>query len=79
VEPGFGGQLFDASSLGKVRWLHQRRAAASLHFAIGVDGGIQPATLAEAVTAGADFFAVGSAAFAGDPAAAVRALRAAAG
>ncbi|MFM7585121.1 MAG: hypothetical protein ACKO9F_20670 [Caldilinea sp.] len=44
-----------------------------------MDGGIQPATLAEAVAAGADFFAVGSAAFTGDPAAAVRALRAAAG
>lgn len=79
VEPGFGGQIFDASCLGKVRWLHQRRAAGDLNFAIGVDGGIQPATLAEAVAAGADFFAVGSAAFTGDPAAAVRALRAAAG
>jgi len=76
VEPGFGGQLFDASVLDKVRWLHQQRAELGVAFAIGLDGGITPATIGAAATAGAEFFAVGSAAFAGDIAASCAALRA---
>lgn len=68
VEPGFGGQPFDASVLDKVRWLHTQRAMLDAGFAIGLDGGITPITIAQAVVAGADFFAVGSAAFAGDAA-----------
>ncbi len=79
VEPGFGGQPFDASVLDKVRWLHTQRAALRLHFAIGLDGGINAATIAQSAAAGADFFAVGSAAFTGDISAAVRNLRTAAG
>lgn len=75
VEPGFGGQPFDASVLDKVRWLHAQRRAHSLNFAIGVDGGVNLTTIGECVAAGADFFAVGSAAFAGDIAASVQALR----
>lgn len=66
VEPGFGGQPFDARVLDKVRWLHTVRAATGAAFAIGLDGGINPATLRQSVAAGADFFAVGSAAFSGD-------------
>ncbi len=75
VEPGFGGQPFDARVLDKVRWLHQQRTRLNASFAIGVDGGITPSTIVPARAAGADFFAVGSAAFTGDSADAVRQLR----
>ena len=78
VEPGFGGQPFDDRMLDKVRRLHAHRAARSGSCAIGLDGGISLATIGRATAAGADFFAVGSAAFAGDPAIAVHTLRAAA-
>ncbi|MCB0053582.1 MAG: hypothetical protein KDE24_29025, partial [Caldilinea sp.] len=78
VEPGFGGQPFDDSVLAKVRRLHAERAATGGSWAIGLDGGISLDTIGRATAAGADFFAVGSAAFAGDPAAAMRTLRAAA-
>ncbi len=78
VEPGFGGQPFDDSMLDKVRRLHAERAAGPGNCAIGLDGGISVATIGRAAAAGADFFAVGSAAFAGEPAAALRTLRAAA-
>ena len=78
VEPGFGGQPFDASVLDKVRWLHRQRTALDAGFAIGLDGGISQFTIAQAVAAGADFFAVGSAVFAGDASAGVAQLRAAA-
>lgn len=78
VEPGFGGQPFDATVLDKVRWLRAQRRAGGLHFAIGVDGGIHLNTIGESVAAGADFFAVGSAAFVGDITASVRGLRSAA-
>ena len=78
VEPGFGGQPFDASVLDKVRWLHAQRALNQLDYAIGLDGGINLSTIALSTAAGADFFAVGSAAFAGDIAGAVRSLRSAA-
>jgi ribulose-phosphate 3-epimerase len=75
VEPGFGGQPFDANVLDKVRWLHTQRAMLGAGFAIGLDGGITPVTIAQAAAAGADFFAVGSAAFAGDVATNVVRLR----
>lgn len=75
VEPGFGGQPFDAAVLDKVRWLRAQRCTRGLDFAIGVDGGIHLHTIVESVAAGADFFAVGSAAFVGDITASVRSLR----
>jgi len=75
VEPGFGGQPFDARVLDKVRWLQQQRTSLGARFAIGLDGGVTTTTIAPALAAGADFFAVGSAAFAGDIAHAVRQLR----
>ncbi|MFN3981164.1 MAG: ribulose-phosphate 3-epimerase [Caldilinea sp.] len=78
VEPGFGGQPFDADVLDKVRWLHAQRASDRLDFAIGVDGGVNLSTIALSAAAGADFFAVGSAAFTGDITGSVRQLRAAA-
>ncbi len=78
VEPGFGGQPFDDSVLAKVHRLHDLRTETAGAWAIGLDGGIGLATIGRAAAVGADFFAVGSAAFAGDPAAALPALRIAA-
>jgi ribulose-phosphate 3-epimerase len=66
VWPGFGGQPFDATVLEKVAWAAAQRRRLGLAFAIGVDGGIGPATIGAAAAAGADFFAVGSALFGGD-------------
>jgi ribulose-phosphate 3-epimerase len=78
VEPGFGGQPFDASVLDKVRWLRAQHESSQLGFAIGLDGGINRMTIAVSAAAGADFFAIGSAAFTGDVTEAVQRLRAAA-
>jgi ribulose-phosphate 3-epimerase len=75
VEPGFGGQPFDAGVLDKVGWLRQQHAKLCADFAIGLDGGINANTIAASAQAGADFFAVGSAAFCGDITATVRQLR----
>lgn len=74
VWPGFGGQPFDATVLDKVKWAAAQRKRLGLAFAIGVDGGIGPATIGAATAAGADFFAVGSAIFGGDVARNVRGL-----
>ena len=74
VWPGFGGQPFDATVLEKVAWAAAQRRRLGLTFAIGVDGGIGPATIGAAVAAGADFFAVGSAVFQGNIAENMRGL-----
>lgn len=79
VWPGFGGQPFDATVLSKVAWAAAARQELGLAYAIGVDGGIGLATIGAATAAGADFFAVGSAIFAGDVAANVRHLLTVAG
>ncbi len=59
VMPGFGGQAFDATVLDKVRALRQTRA----DLAIAIDGGIKPATAAQAVAAGVTQLVAGSAVF----------------
>jgi ribulose-phosphate 3-epimerase len=78
VEPGFGGQAFMADQLPKVeqaRALRDRRGAG---YRIEVDGGIAPDTARQCLAAGADAFVAGSAVFgAGNPAAALAALRSA--
>jgi ribulose-phosphate 3-epimerase len=80
VNPGFGGQKFIASMLGKIqllrRWIDER----SLDVALEVDGGIGPETIGAAARAGADVFVAGTAVFgARDRAAAIAELRRAAG
>lgn len=75
VEPGFGGQPFDVHVLDKVRWLSRQRTRSGAPYAIGLDGGINLRTIALSVQAGADFFAIGSAVFAGDIADNVHKLR----
>ena len=67
VEPGFGGQLFMASSLQKIATLTQRRHSLACHFAIQVDGGINHITAPQAITAGADNLVAGSYIFCNPP------------
>ena len=77
VEPGFGGQAFDASVLPKLATAAESIAAGGRPVALQVDGGVNAATLPGCLDAGADVFVVGSAIFgADDPAAAAKAFHA---
>jgi ribulose-phosphate 3-epimerase len=79
VNPGFGGQQFIPASLDKLRRLRALILERGLGVRIEIDGGIGPENAAEVVAAGAEILVAGSAIFGqGDPAAAVRGLRAAA-
>jgi ribulose-phosphate 3-epimerase len=76
VNPGYGGQSYLPGATDKIRrartLLDRHRSRAALE----VDGGITPATIAEAWGAGADTFVAGTAVFgSADPAAAVRELQ----
>jgi len=73
VEPGFGGQSFMPAVLSKVRRIVERRSREML---IGIDGGIDAATIGPAAAAGAEMFVAGSAIFeARDYSTAITALR----
>ena len=61
VNPGFGGQSFIPSTLGKIRQLRQRIDTMGLNVAIEVDGGISAGTIAAVAEAGANIFVAGSA------------------
>jgi ribulose-phosphate 3-epimerase len=77
VEPGFGGQDFDAGVLPKIAAARQAVQASGRPVAVQVDGGVNAATLPRCLQAGADVFVVGTAIFgAEDPAAAAKAFRA---
>ncbi len=79
VHPGFSGQSFRRDVVPKIAAAAEWKARHGLSFVLEVDGGVAPATAAEVVAAGAEVLVAGSAVFgAGDPAAAVRALRQAA-
>jgi ribulose-phosphate 3-epimerase len=60
VEPGFGGQKFKPEVLPKVREL---RSLVRPDTVISIDGGIGPATIADAAAAGAQWFVAGSSIF----------------
>jgi ribulose-phosphate 3-epimerase len=76
VEPGFGGQAFDAEVLPKIAAARRAIAAAGRPVALQVDGGVNAQTLPRCLEAGADVFVVGTAIFgADDPAAAAKAFR----
>jgi ribulose-phosphate 3-epimerase len=80
VNPGFGGQRFLASSIGRIERLRAARDGAGAACLIQVDGGIGAATAARAVQAGADVLVAGSSVFDGtDPGTRVRGLRTAVG
>lgn len=63
VEPGFGGQSFLESMLGKVRRARRAISEAGLDISIQVDGGISRATIERAAEAGANVFVAGSAVY----------------
>jgi ribulose-phosphate 3-epimerase len=64
VEPGFGGQKFIPSALGKLAWLRSKLKPGTF---ASVDGGIDLETIADVAGAGANMFVAGSAIFeAGD-------------
>jgi ribulose-phosphate 3-epimerase len=68
VNPGFGGQSFIPSQLGKIRALRAMIEASGRRIELEVDGGINPQTARQAIEAGADLLVAGSAVFGGDPA-----------
>lgn len=78
VNPGFGGQGYVPASTDKIRRVRALLDRLGSSALLEVDGGITPATIRAAWQAGADTFVAGTAVFGTpDPAAAVRALKAA--
>ena len=65
VNPGFGGQKFISSQLGKIEAVATMAAKRGLDVTIEVDGGIDPDTARQAVSAGATALVAGTAAFRG--------------
>lgn len=63
VNPGFGGQKYIPSSTAKIARLRAMLEAIGSHAEIEVDGGINTATIAEVVGAGATVLVIGSAIF----------------
>ena len=63
VNPGFGGQTFLPEVLPKIRRLRDMCRSRGLTPVIEVDGGLTPATVSEAVRAGASAIVAGSAIF----------------
>ncbi|ACI50418.1 Ribulose-phosphate 3-epimerase [Gluconacetobacter diazotrophicus PA1 5] len=60
VNPGFGGQKFLTSQLGKIRTLRRLADATGRDIRIGVDGGVDVETAALATEAGADMLVAGT-------------------
>ena len=76
VEPGFGGQKFMESQLDTIREVRALIDRYNPACELEVDGGIAPGTAEQVVAAGATVLVAGSAVYgAGDPAAAIAALR----
>jgi ribulose-phosphate 3-epimerase len=76
VNPGFGGQQFIPSVLGKIREVHERIRASGRDVRIEVDGGVKVDNIAQVVEAGADTLVAGSAIFgSADYAATIRTMR----
>lgn len=63
VEPGFGGQQFIPSVLGKIQRLRERIVAQKLDCDIEIDGGVDATTIGGAREAGANVFVAGSSVF----------------
>jgi len=61
VNPGFGGQKFIPSTLGKMRQLRSMIDERGLSTLIEIDGGVNPTTIGDIAAAGADVFVAGSA------------------
>ncbi len=63
VNPGFGGQKFIPSSIGKIQQLHQMRLQLNPGMIIAIDGGITEENAQAVVSAGADALIAGTAFF----------------
>jgi ribulose-phosphate 3-epimerase len=63
VNPGFGGQSFIRSQLGKIRRLREMIGDRPIH--IEIDGGVSVETAPDIAAAGVDVFVAGSAVFKG--------------
>lgn len=75
VNPGFGGQRFIPTMLGKLRRLKEMTVSRGSSALIEIDGGVDADNIAEIAAAGANIAVAGSAVFShGDPAAAVAGL-----
>ena len=76
VDPGYGGQEFLPSQLPKIAAVRRIIDTSGRPVALAVDGGITPATAAQAIAAGADTLIAGTAVFgARDYGSAIAALR----
>lgn len=67
VNPGFGGQSFIDSQLGKIAWLRALIDGSGRAIDLEVDGGINFDTAPKAIAAGADVLVAGTATFKGGP------------
>ena len=65
VNPGFGGQSFIESQLGKIEAIRNRIDKLGKDIRLEVDGGIDAATAPRAIAAGADVLVAGTATFRG--------------
>ncbi|NKB63276.1 MAG: ribulose-phosphate 3-epimerase [Gammaproteobacteria bacterium] len=63
VNPGFGGQSFIPSTLGKLKKAKQLIAQSGRNIRLEVDGGVKVSNIAEIARSGADTFVAGSAIF----------------
>ncbi|AZM95340.1 MULTISPECIES: ribulose-phosphate 3-epimerase [Halomonadaceae] len=63
VNPGFGGQSFIPSTLGKLREARARIDASGRPIRLEIDGGVKVDNIADIAAAGADTFVAGSAIF----------------
>ncbi len=66
VNPGFAGQEFIESSLGKLRQARQMIDRSGREIRLEIDGGVKTSNIGEAAAAGADTFVAGSAIFGSD-------------
>ena len=66
VNPGFAGQEFIESSLGKLRQARQMIDRSGHEIRLEIDGGVKTSNIGEAAAAGADTFVAGSAIFGSD-------------
>jgi ribulose-phosphate 3-epimerase len=65
VNPGFGGQSFIPTSMGKLRRLRRMVDDGGYAVRIEIDGGIGPENISDVIAAGAEIVVAGSAVFGG--------------
>jgi ribulose-phosphate 3-epimerase len=65
VNPGFGGQKFIESTLGKIRQVRQMIETLKLDCELEIDGGVDASTAPQGVAAGANVLVAGSSIFGG--------------